>query len=211
MSDNSDDHSRDNTSPKLKPKDAIDKGYAPPGQIRAQSSGPTPTAAGGVKVVHMTVDVIVQENEPDPQPELTPEEQRSEYLNNLPENTVFTSLTGNELQDNESIARGEVPVTDEELAALQEAKSPQVEENTFDQMMQSDGSTPFQTTNDPEVNRHYKDRGETPTPKSVGFDAPDADGPYNRPRGTPEDLQASFNEAAAHSNEAYKSKEQERD
>lgn len=78
-------------------------------------------------------------------------------------------------------------------------------------MMQNDGSTHFELTNDKDVNDHFEDRGEQAMYKSMGFDAPDADGPYNRPRGTPEDLQASFNEAAAHTNEALKSQEQERD
>ena len=117
---------RDNVSPKLKPKDAKNENVAPPGHMGIDNNPSTLNLGSGVSVVNVSYQLVVQnpENEPDPQPELTPEEQRAEYLNNLPKNTAFTSLTGNELQDNESIARGEVPVTDEEFAALQENRSP---------------------------------------------------------------------------------------
>lgn len=198
---------RDNVSPKLKPKEAKTDNAAPAGHLGISQSMMGFETGGVTKVLNMQVEVIVQENEPAPQPELSPEEQRAEYLNNLPKDTTYTALTGNEQQDNESIAQGDVPVTDEEWDQIKEAHStPDQPQKSYDDMMQSDGSTPFQATNDPEVNQHYKDRGETAVPQSMGFDAPDADGPYNRPRGTLEQLRESFNEAVDRPVETSKSK-----
>lgn len=160
MSDNSDEHSRDNTSPKYKPKDSVDKGYAPPGQLGTQPGGPTPTGVGGVKVVRMTVDVAVQDNEPEPSPELTPEEQRAEYLNNLPEGTTFTALTGDKAVDEQSVERGEVPVTENELDKLKSQDNENPKAN-YDrpQMSQSDYARAFRQASE-RTNEVYKSKGQ---------------------------------------------------
>lgn len=195
MSDDGKKNPRDNVTPKLKPKDVKTENVAPPGHMGITSADAGLTPGGSVKVVRMTVDVAVQENEPEP--ELSLEEQRAEYLNNLPDNTEFTLLTGDEMIDKQSVENGDVPVTKEELAAIQDAKSPQPQESTFDQMMQDDGATHFQKTNDPQVNQHYEERGET----LVHSDTEDhglEDGAIDNPFGAKGDLERAFNRVKGH-------------
>ncbi|MGH1466136.1 MAG: hypothetical protein ACRBBQ_12325 [Cognatishimia sp.] len=209
MSDDDKKNPRDNVSPKLKPKDAKNENVAPAGHMGIENNPSSLDLGSGVRVVNVSYQMVVQENEASPE--------QTELQAEVQDTRPIAIATGDKDIDAQSEAEGFQLKTQDEINELSgveqngEPLEPEQSANSFDEMMQDDGSTQFQRTNDRDVNQHFEDRGETPVPQSLGLDAPDAEGPYNRPRGTPEDLKASFNEAAAYSNEALKSQQQERD
>lgn len=207
MSDDGKKNPRDNVSPKLKPKDVKNENVAPPGHMGVSAYDMGMTPSGNVKVLRMTVDVAVQDTEQSPEPT----EQQAEVEDTRP----IAIATGDPEIDAQSEADGFRLMSKEEINAQSgvdendQSIETDAPENSFDEMMQSDGSTHFERTNDRQVNKHFEERGEIPVPKSLGYDVPDSEGPYDRPRGTPEQLKEAFERAATNSNEVLKSQEQE--
>ena len=202
MSDRRDDEGpRDNTSPEHKPENAANTSKAPKGSIGLQNSHPS-LNLGGAQNREFTF--VLEADEQHKADQTTP----------APEDTRPIAIkSGDKEIDAQSEADGFQLKSQEEIDQLSGEDTPDQPQNSYDDMMQSDGSTPFQATNDPEVNQHYKDRGETAVPQSLGSGEPSqSNNPkagYDRPQMSQSDYARAFQQASERTNEISKSKEQD--
>ncbi|WP_065332292.1 hypothetical protein [Tritonibacter mobilis] len=120
MSDDEEKGSRDNTSPDHEPKNVDNKYDAPGGHMGTDKTRPKLGLGSGFQTINVSAQVYIERQEKDTSStsKLSPEEERAAYLDSLPKDTVFTSLTGDPEIDKESIDRGEVPVTEDEFEKL---------------------------------------------------------------------------------------------
>ncbi|APX17050.1 hypothetical protein D1821_06075 [Phaeobacter inhibens] len=159
---------------------------------------------GGVKVVNVSYQMVVQNQEHEAA-HTTPE----------PEDTRPIAIkSGDKEVDVQSELDGFQLKSQEEIDQLSGEHTPDQPQNSFDQMMENDGSSTFQTTNDSAVNQHYRDRGETSVPQSLGTsnqsqqtnnDTSSKAG-YDRPQMSQSDYARAFRQASERTNEVYKSK-----
>ncbi|MCT4609244.1 MAG: hypothetical protein N4A70_08550 [Pelagimonas sp.] len=176
MSDHEDDKGpRKNTSPEHKPENAKNANAAPKGSVGNSFTPNGPSSAP-------REFVFTFEPENHQQPTETPEDTRP-----------IAVETGIKEIDDQSHADGFQTKTIEEIetAAAEQEAAPSQE--TFDDMMQPDGSTYFQRTNDRQVNKLHEDRGETPVHSVVGDHGLEA-GAIDNPFGSQEDLKRTFDQ-----------------
>ncbi len=151
MSDVSDDGSRKgNGGRPHKPRRLGDKDKAPKGSVGLTLKAPGFGTAREINLVFVPDDEFL-DNNADLEP--TKEEQRAEYLNNLPEGTEFTDLTGDEEVDQKSFEDGTVPVTPEELKALRAAQSESEQKLEGPQISRSDYAEAFQRATERSLER----------------------------------------------------------
>lgn len=154
-----------NTAPRHKPRFVGDRNRLPRGlgeEKSLKNKAPRLDLGSGKTYTEVSVTLYVEK---EPSVEQTPKsatEQRADYLKDLPEATIFTDLTGDKDVDQQSMDRGEVPVTPEELDMVKESRQPQPEPS--DTFNQSDFAKAFErAAGRSEELRQTQDRDKGPT------------------------------------------------
>mgnify|MGYP000031967945 CR=1 FL=1 len=196
MSDNEDDEGpRDNTSPEHKPENSTNANSAPKGSLGRKSSLPSLNLGGGQ---NREFTFVLE----------TDEQLDASQTTSEPEDTRPIAVeTGVKEIDDQSHVDGyqTKPIAEIEAEeAVQEAVS---SEGTYDQMMESDGSIAFQTTNDPAVNQQYRDRGERSVAASHNSGSETTDSPFT----SMEEMQEAFDKIKGEAVERGQSRDQGRD
>lgn len=222
MSDDGKKNPRDNVSPKLKPKDAKNENVAPAGHMGIANNSPSLNLGSGVKVVNVSYQMVVQENEQSPE--------QTELKAEVEDTRPIAVATGDKDIDAQSEADGFQLKTQDEINELSgvdqqgEPLEPDQPPNSFDEMMQDDGSTRFAKSNDQDVNKLYEQRGETPVSSFKEMEgrerentSDDAINPEDEssilkgPQGSMEDLKSAFKRARFRTNSLHKSQQIEPD
>lgn len=182
---------RDNTSPEHKPENTANSSKAPKGSIGRQNSHPS-LNLGGAQNREFTF--VLEADEPHESAQTTRD----------PEDTRPIAITsGDKEVDAQSQADGFQLKTQDEIDQLSgvdpsgETVKPDQAHAAFDDMMQDDGATHFQRTDDPQVNQHYEDRGETPVNSDIDDHGLEA-GAIDNPFGAKGDLEKAFNRVKGH-------------
>ncbi|MDW3181646.1 hypothetical protein [Roseobacter sp.] len=182
MSDDDNDGSRDNTSPEPKPENTAKNNTAPAGHLGIQSVTTALTPNGTAKILNFQVQVAIEADEQTP---VEPEDNRPIALE-----------TGDEAVDQQSEEDGYQLKPMDEISAAAADQDAEAVNVSSDELFIDDGTTPTPATNDPEVNAFYTDQGYN---MSESDELSQAEGDYDRPQGTDEDLKETFNRVQSQS------------
>ncbi|MEP1327059.1 hypothetical protein [Pseudophaeobacter sp.] len=194
MSDD-DDGPRDNTSPEPKPENTNKQNSAPAGHLGKRVSVPVNSLGGGFQTIDVSFQIQVEHQNRSLEQAHEPEDIRP-----------IAVETGIKEIDDQSHADGYQTKPIEEIEAEAAEQEVVSSENTFDQMMESDGSAIFQTTNDPAVNQQYRDRGERSVAASQNS-GETTDSPF----ASMEEMQEAFDKIKGEAIERGQSRDQGRD